>query len=465
MTDTVDPGTVRKRLGWTPKTRTLRKWLGFVMLSVVVVSIATWFATRESLPPEIRIAAAKSGGLYSEFAAKLKPYLEQRTGRSVVVQATEGSADNLELLRRKEVHLAIMQAGAVGLEGVAALAPLYPDVVHVVVRKGSDIKTIRNFSGRQVSIGPQGSGMRTTAGDLLSHYGIAEELLEQNDAYFLALLEDRDQPLEAAIITTGLLNRDLTKLLNNDHFELLSLDAEAISVRYPYFKPFTIPRGMYSEDPPQPPHPVATVATMSFLAARSDASDVLVQEVLACLYDQFPRTSFPAVVPPDEAATWSTVPLHPAARAFHDPYKGLGLLADFMDSLAGIKELLFALGAGLYLLWLRWKRVKEQEVQAHLARQMRRLNELIDETARIERAQMTSRDPAELKQFLDEVTLIKLQGLREMSHEDLRGDRMFSIFLMQCANLIRKIQGKLILLAEGGVGGGDPHASKRSADS
>lgn len=421
------------------------------MLGVVVVSIITWFATRESLPREIRLATAKSGGLYSEFATKLKPYLEQRTGSSVILQTTQGSVENVDLLRRGEVQLAIMQAGTTDHEGVVALAPLYPDVVHVVVRKGSDIQTIRDFAGRHASMGPLGSGMREAAGDLLSHYGIGEDLLEQNDVYFLALLEDRDPPLEAAIVTTGLLNPDLAELLNDKRFELLPLDAEAISVRYPYFEPFTIPRGMYSEAPAQPPKPVATVATMSFLAARRDASAVLVEEVLACLYEQLPPSSFPAVVPPGEAATWSTVPLHPAARAFHDPYKGLGLLADFMDSLAGIKELLFAFGAGLYLLWLRWKRIKEQEVRAQVARQKRRLNELIDETARIERAQMFSQDPVELKRYLDEVTFIKLRGLREMSHEDLRGDRMFSIFLMQCANLIRKIQGKLILLAEGGV--------------
>ena len=452
MTDTAETRTVRKWLGWTPETKTLRKWLGFVMLGVVVVSIISWFATRESLPREITLATAKSGGLYSQFARKLTPYLEERTGSSLTIQTTQGSVENVELLRRGEVHLAILQAGAADLDGVVALAPLFPDVVHVVVRKGSNIQTVRELAGRHVSIGPQGSGMRGAAGDLLSHYGISQELLKQNDAYFRSLLDEDHEPrLEAAIVTTGLLNPDLSRLLMGSRFELLPLDADAISVRFPYFEPFTIPRGMYSESPPQPPQPVATVATMSFLAARSDAPDILVEEILACLYEQFPRSGFPAVMPPGEAATWSTVPLHSAARTFHDPYKGLGLLADFMDSLAGIKELLFVFGAGLYLLWLRWKRIKEQEVRAQVARQKRRLNELIDETARIERAQMFSQDPIELKRYLDEVTFIKLRGLREMSHEDLRGDRMFSIFLMQCANLIRKIQGKLILLAEGGV--------------
>ena len=64
-------------------------------------------------------------------------------------------------------------------------------------------------------------------------------------------------------------------------------------------------------------------------------------------------------------------------------------------------------------------------------------------TVRIERAQMESHDQTELEKFLDEVTRIKLEALDELTHEDLRGDRMFQIFLMQCANLISKIQAKM----------------------
>ena len=45
--------------------------------------------------------------------------------------------------------------------------------------------------------------------------------------------------------------------------------------------------------------------------------------------------------------------------------------------------------------------------------------------------------------MLDEVTRIKLKALRQLTHEDLRGDRVFLIFLTQCASLIGKIQAKM----------------------
>ena len=57
---------------------------------------------------------------------------------------------------------------------------------------------------------------------------------------------------------------------------------------------------------------------------------------------------------------------------------------------------------------------------------------------------MDCTDPARLESFLDEITLIKLKALEDLSHESLRGDPRFLIFLTQCANLIRKIQTKLL---------------------
>jgi len=55
-------------------------------------------------------------------------------------------------------------------------------------------------------------------------------------------------------------------------------------------------------------------------------------------------------------------------------------------------------------------------------------------------------DPEKLRDMLNEVTRIKLKALRQLTHEDLRGDRVFLIFLTQCANLIGKIQAKMIHL-------------------
>ena len=61
----------------------------------------------------------------------------------------------------------------------------------------------------------------------------------------------------------------------------------------------------------------------------------------------------------------------------------------------------------------------------------------------IERSQMDETNRERLERHLDDVTLIKLEALEELSHEDLRGDRTFLIFLTQCANLIAKLQVKI----------------------
>ena len=57
---------------------------------------------------------------------------------------------------------------------------------------------------------------------------------------------------------------------------------------------------------------------------------------------------------------------------------------------------------------------------------------------------MDTTDADELQDFLDQVTEIKLEALTKFTHEELRSDQAFSIFLLQCANLISKIQMKIL---------------------
>ena len=51
---------------------------------------------------------------------------------------------------------------------------------------------------------------------------------------------------------------------------------------------------------------------------------------------------------------------------------------------------------------------------------------------------------AHVKGVFDEVTQIKLRALQELTAEGLRGDRTFSIFLIQCSNLSNNIQLKIL---------------------
>ncbi len=422
----------------------------FVVAIVFVMmgSLSVWYLTRDTTPANIRIATAAPGGLYYRVASVLAPHLEQETGGRVTVLETLGSVENRQLLETGDAHLAILQNGTVDLPGLVALTPLYRDVIQVVVRSGRRIATVRDLAGRRVAIGAVGSGMRQSAMELLEHYRVDLSSMTGTEGYFLDLLTD--ESLDAAIITSGLLNPDLRDLMATGEFELLPiLDAEALTLSHAHFTAAEIPRGFYREGPPVPPEPVLTVATTSFIAAREDISGSLVSATLHALYDNYMRDDIPTLLTRTEAEGWNDLPLHGAARDYFQPYGGLGILANLMESLAALKELLFAIGAGLYLLWLRWQRLKQQAEVAAMLAEKDYLDEFLRQTMEIERSQMRTDDPGTLRGFLDRVTEIKLRALEELTNEDLRADLTFSIFLQQCANLIRKIQAKLAVVVQG----------------
>jgi hypothetical protein len=336
----------------------------------------------------------------------------------------------------------IAQGGAVDLAGLAVIAPLYPDVMHVVVRNDRGILHLNDLAGRRVILGAGGSGMRQSAEALLRHYGLREQVIEADVAYFAALPDDTS--IDAAIITSGVLNPDLRRILGSGRFRLLPVpEADAIELISPYFRTVVIPRGLYREQPLVPEEPVPTLATTAFLVGHRDQSEVLTAELLAAIYEEGLRLRMPTLLTRQESRRWLDLPLHPMARRYFDPQDEIGQMAAIMESLAATKELLFALAAGLYLLWERWRRLKEKELQAELRLEKDHLDELLARTVEIEARQIGVTDPAVLRQMLDDVTRIKLQALEELTHEELRGDRSFLIFLTQCASLISKIQAKI----------------------
>ncbi len=87
--------------------------------------------------------------------------------------------------------------------------------------------------------------------------------------------------------------------------------------------------------------------------------------------------------------------------------------------------------------------LKEREQQAALQADKDRLDVFLGKTIEIERKLMRVADPQTLSGYLDQVTAIKLQALDELTHESLRGDATFVIFLQQCGDVIRRIQARL----------------------
>ncbi len=412
---------------------------------LIIVMISIWFIQRDVLPKQIRIASAYSNGLYYKFATILKEPLEDISNRPVDVMETRGSVSNCELLLKKQADVAIMQAGSISMEGIAGLVPLYPDVVHVVVRKKSRIKTILDLNGKNLIVGPKGSGMRHSAKCLLKHYNINAKRLSET-AFFPDL--QQDDSWDGAIITTGLLNPGLKDILSSGEFELVSIeDARALSIHHRYFSSYTIPRGMFSEGPAVPREDIHTIATTAFLAVREDASDLLVSKVLDAIYqnDLSADDKLPTLMSYNDAYQWQVYPMHMASKQYFNPYQGVDTLANIIDSISNTYQLIVAFGAGLFLLWKRRNYLIDRLLEKEKQEQKDELDRLLQLTFEIERNQMDERDPVILEKYLDQVTETKLVALEELTSEKLQDDRKFIIFITQCANLTRKIQAKIAI--------------------
>ena len=202
---------------------TLRRWISIAMVVVLLASLGGWLFSLggDRVPRVIRIATAEPGGQYQQFGELLKRNIERSTNGKVRVElrTTAGSAENAKLLKDGEVDLAIVQGGAVPIEEHAVMAPLYPDVLHVVARAEREWSDVRELSGRRVILGKEGSGMLESADQVLAYFELDPS--ERIQSYFASLASDPG--LDGAIITSGILNPELRDLLGTGEFSLLAV--------------------------------------------------------------------------------------------------------------------------------------------------------------------------------------------------------------------------------------------------
>jgi len=436
-------------------TKAIRKWATWVIALVFVISLGVWFLRRETLPRTIRIASAENKGLYHQFGSALKSPLEERIHREVIIKSTAGSVANLQKLVSDEVELAVVQGTVIQggsdlmdstfMDNVSVVTPLFPELVLIIVHRESGIDEIADLAGRNVSLGPKTSGNRVTALHVLEHYGIDETELKEDERYFGKWSEE--PRLDAAIVAAGIGHRDLAEVLSTNDFELLAIaDAEAVDMLHPFLRSTDVPRGLFAEHPPVPLKTTPTIATTAYLVARNDAPDSLVSAALAAVHEESLRLQIPTLIPRQDASKLVPTRFHPVAQRYFNPEDNIGYITKVMESIVATKELLFAIGAGIYLLWLRWRGLKRKEAQEAISHQKERLDVMLEETLCIEEIQMRTNDVEELRALLDEVTRIKLRALQEFTEEELRGDQAFTILQTQCANLINKLQLKIISL-------------------
>jgi TRAP transporter TAXI family solute receptor len=265
--------------------------LAFVTLvAVVVVGTAFMVAyrfVRPAPPNHFVIATGNESGAYHLFAQRYKEILAHQK-INVELRSSSGSVENLKRLTDPEggYDVALIQSGITTMNEdepqARSLGALYYEPLWVFYRSPVELNRLTQLSGKRIAAGPEGSGTRVLAVNMLKANGADKPSLKllplggmtaadaliagQIDVAMFVAAPD-------APIVQRLLKVPDIRLMNMAH-------ADALAQRYSYLSAVTLLRGTVDLAADIPPANVKMVAVTAHLVARDDFHPALVSVLL-----------------------------------------------------------------------------------------------------------------------------------------------------------------------------------------
>jgi TRAP transporter TAXI family solute receptor len=273
----------------------------------------------------LRLATGGRGGPYEALGARLAAELRRR-GFTVRVLPTAASVANLAMLAegRADLGFALADSAEDAVRArhlpVAALARLYMNYVHLIVRADSRVAVPADLAGRTVSINAGGSGTAVTAERILAAAGAAgargRVLRLGLDESIEALRSGR---IEAFFWSGGVPTPALEEFRRATPIRLIALDGLVAPLRRthgPLYEEASVPARSYGLS-----GPVATVGTASYLVCRTGLAVRHARAVTGILFSSRDRLQVPDApggrLDERYAIGTGSVPLHRGAAAYY----------------------------------------------------------------------------------------------------------------------------------------------------
>ncbi len=257
-------------------------------------------------------------------------------GLIAVAQATEGSVANVKAINFGRMESGFSQADVAywALNGteifedygpfknLRSIANLFPESLHLVVRRESGIRKLTDLKGKRVSVDREGSGTQADVKLVLQAVGMSLEDFEpQYDSSGVAADKLRAGELDGFFLVAGPPAIAVSELAEDGLITLVPIEGPEIDnliAERPFLRPSRIRSGTYFN--------VRSVATISVGAqwlVSSEVPEDVVYDITKALFNAKSRELFLAGHPQGrhinsrEALDGLVVPLHPGARRYY----------------------------------------------------------------------------------------------------------------------------------------------------
>lgn len=344
-----------------------------IILLFALAAGAAWAVegmAQEEEPFFFRIGTASTGGTYYPVGGIIASAISNPPGSRpcaqggscgapgliAVVQSTHGSVANVHGISNGTLEAALVQAdvaywaynaegvfkGEPRMDGLRAIANLYPEVIQLVVRRDAGIDSVEDLRGKRVSLDQLRSGTRVDALLVLEAFGLSPKDFEDvavSAGEAVAMM--RAEKLDAFFFVAGTPTNAISSLAQDVSITLLPLagpEIEALRAEYPFFARDFVPAGTY--------HNVPATATLSVGAQLLTSARIpksTIYEVTRALWHGNTRTLLDhghpkgQLIELDTALNGLGVPLHEGALQYYVE-RGITLFDDEDEDTSGAVE-------------------------------------------------------------------------------------------------------------------------------
>jgi TRAP transporter TAXI family solute receptor len=262
----------------------------FALLTASLLALA--YGWLDPNPPKrVVLATGPAQSAYDEFGKRYADALA-RYGIAVELLPSEGSSDNLELIRSGQADLGFVQGGSADIgyddeESIVSLGSLFVEPLWLFYREGSahhlpqdgTATTLADIKGWRVNVGTPGSGVPRLFSTLLDVNRVEKSEMRLSElSQTPATVAFLDGELDAVVFASAPESLMVQMLLQSPGIKLLDFaQSEAYSRRFGYLTPVVMPQGVVDLAKNIPERDMRLVASTTSLLASTKTHPAILQ--------------------------------------------------------------------------------------------------------------------------------------------------------------------------------------------